>query len=382
MLIELEITRIVPPAQGLGHYRGKAVFVPGTAVGDRLEAVVVREKKDYLVAEMHRLLQASPDRVEAPCPYVNQCGGCDLMHLAYPQQLALKTEMLGRALAEARLEARAELIPSPQPLGFRYRCQWTWQQGKLGYLARNSHRLIPVDRCPILSAGLNQQFERVSRLFYPDGEFSLLESRLTHEIGVSCRQGRETFPVPGFPEWLVENYGFGELRLQAGLFAQSNPFVTELLIRRVVDRIQTDERVTELFCGCGTFTIPVAQKAARVIGYEISPPAVEAARQNIRLNRLTNVQCRVADTEKLRLDRETDCVLLDPPRTGLGRKIKTDLIAAGVKKIIYLSCNPATLIRDLVDLTRSDCYQVVEINGYDMYAQSSHLEVLAVLTGL
>ncbi|MCP4755743.1 MAG: class I SAM-dependent RNA methyltransferase [Proteobacteria bacterium] len=379
MTFDLEITKYVPPGDGFGLYQGKAVFVPGTAVGDVVRVRAVKEKKRFIAAVLEEVLSPSDERIEAPCPHAARCGGCSLMHLAYDDQIELKKKMLREVFGNHGLEISTEIVPSPQVYGFRYRAQLNYANGRLGFSPRKGGGIVEIPQCRILSPGIMGAVRTASQLNVADGECVLLESSANGGVAGSLLIGEETLALPRFPSQVEEDYGFGSVTLNAEGFAQSNPHITREISGALVEQCGDVKRVCELYCGCGTFSIPVASCVDELQGYDIGQGAVATARENARRNRLTNVRFKVGNLDRIGKLPNADTIMVDPPRKGLGRNAIQRIGRSKASRLFYISCNPSTLARDLEILRSRDGFHVSKVTGYDMYCHSTHLEVLAVL---
>ncbi len=379
MLFEVEITKYVPPGDGFAIHNDKAVFVPASAVGDVVNVYAVKEKNKFIIAAIKNIVSPSPDRIDANCPHYLLCGGCSLMHLSYRNQLDLKKQMLVELFANYNLEIKPDIIPSPEQDHFRYRTQLRCVEGKIGFSERNSNKVVEITDCRILSKGISEALKKLKNLGRRECEYMLLESAETGEVAVSIMEGRKTTSLPGFPSSLEENYGFGMVELHSDGFAQSNPLVTRLIVQRLLNECKETDLICELYCGCGTFSIPVALHTKALFGFDISASSINTAKKNAEQNKLRNTEFKSCNLEKESSLPEADTIIVDPPRKGLGKNILKQIGKSKAAKLIYISCNPATLARDIKVLRDSAGFDVSAVTGYDMYCHSTHLEVFAVL---
>ncbi len=379
MQFDLEITKYIPPGDGFGIHEGRAVFVPATAIGDVVRVYAVKEKKRFIIAVLKEVLTPAPDRLEAPCPHYTQCGGCSLMHLGYEKQIELKTEMLREILNNHGIEIAAEIVPPSKRTAFRHRTQVRCELGRIGFSERGDNRVVDVPGCLILSPGILAAFNRISKLGAAKSEYLLLESSDSGAVAAAVFNEKHSVPLPGFPSSVEEDYGFGAIELPVCEFAQSNPFTTGQIVADLVGACEGAKRICELYCGCGTFSIPVALKANEFLGYDISKNSIKAAKKNAARHHLDNTVFKSGNLEKASRLPKVETIIVDPPRKGLGKNIIGQIGRSKASKLVYISCNPSTLARDLKSLRDRHGFRISRITGYDMYCHSTHLEVFAVL---
>ena len=380
MTFELEITKVVPPGDGFGIHRNKAVFVPAATTGDVVRVSAVKETKEVIFAALEEVLQAAPDRIEAPCPHYMQCGGCSLMHLSYEHQLALKKQMLVETFASHQFQIDPEVVPSPQSTGFRYRSQLQIRSGEVGFSRRKGNQIVHPAECQILSPGLMEALPKMATLQVADGECLLLESFAEGTVSGVLELGAEQIPLPGYPDSIMENYGFGNMALPVAAFAQSNPYVTVKITEELLDFCRDAQQVVELYCGCGTFSMPVGARVESLIGYDSGELAIQTARENAQQNHLEKIRFKTTNLDRLGKLPKADTIIVDPPRKGMGKRVTQLIGRSKAKAILYISCNPATQSRDINLLHKDHGFTLTHIAGYDMYCHSTHLETVAVLT--
>src|SRR5687768_1095252 len=384
MFLEVEIERILPGGYGLAHAEGKTVFVSLAAPGDRLRVRVDREQGNLLFASIETILVASPDRIEPPCPYFGRCGGCDFQQLTYEKQLAAKAEIIRDCLHRiARLGHVPEIVVTPSPRDWSYRMRAMWQidqaERTIGYYERGSRRVCDVAHCAVLMPELEETLERVRATdwqeFPPD---------LKHLDVVAGENG--VWLAPAFAEFETteleltirgERYGYN-----AESFFQINPGLLEPLIEFALHDV-SGETAIDLYCGVGLFTLPLARRFKQVIGVEANPKATRFARRNLQRAGLANA--RVINTSVVEWIRSSaarsaavDFVLLDPPRAGAESVVINRIIDFRAPRVSYVSCDPATLARDLKKLIAGG-YEIESLVAYDLFPQTHHVETVVRL---
>jgi 23S rRNA (uracil1939-C5)-methyltransferase len=419
--MEVDVEKVIYGGDGLARHGRRVLLIAGAVPGDRLRVKMTCEKADYARAEITEIVVPSPDRRPAPCPYYGRCGGCQLQHLRYEAQLCAKVAMIKESLARiAGLSWTDEIriIPSEE---FHYRLRAelkvdaTGDRVRLGYYQPSSHILCEVDQCPLLSPALNQALSQLR--CYPAEAFTgvraiaLAQSEEGHVAVHPPLRFSPTAPLPGdsragssgaFVEsasvssptaattrheplssreviWRVGGYIYG---FDVRTFFQANRFLLSELLDLVVAG-EEGERALDLFCGVGFFTMPLADRFALVLGIDSDARAIEHARRNAQMNRLSHCRFEAAPVEawlSARASQVTgfDLVVLDPPRRGLTRKMVDALIRMQPRRITYVSCNPSTLARDLKWLLDGR-YALVSVTALDLFPQTFHIETVVRL---
>lgn len=420
-MIEVEVEKVVYGGDGLARHGGRVLLIPGAAPGDRLRVKIITEKADYARAEIAEIVAPSPDRRPAPCPYYGRCGGCQLQHLRYEAQLRAKVAMVKESLARiAGLHWTDEIriIPSEE---FHYRLRAevkvdaTGDRVRLGYYQPSSHILCEVDRCPLLSPALNQTLSQLR--CYPAEAFAgvrAIDLAQSEEGRVAVHPPPRSFPTGTLPGgssaessgpvvesasvssltptaerqelfspreliWRVGGYIYG---FDVRTFFQANRFLLSELLDLVIAG-EEGERALDLFCGVGFFTLPLADRFALVLGIDSDARAIAHARRNARMNRLSRCRFEAAPVEAWLLAHLSemvgcDLVVLDPPRTGLTRNAGEALAHMQPRRIIYVSCNPTTLARDVKRLLQHG-YDIASITALDLFPQTFHVETVVRL---
>ncbi|MEW5724109.1 MAG: class I SAM-dependent RNA methyltransferase [Thermodesulfobacteriota bacterium] len=422
--VRLTVEKMAAGGLGLARWEGRAVLLPGVLPGEEVWAEVGRVKPDLAWAEVLEVARPSPDRREPACPLYGRCGGCRLMHATYQVQPNLKAgpvfESLGR---------KGEIKPSPWSLFYRdrVRLQAARLGGRLtlGFHAPGSRRLVPVGFCFQLHPRLNLRLPalaewagRMSDFENAPTGFNVLVGRLDEGLAITVELPGP--PSPGLTRTILEGPAAPEpagilfqvrerpfrtgtrlednrrptilelddppLRLRAGpgVFTQVNGSVNEMMVRDAVAlaREMKPAAVLDLYAGLGNFALALAPAAGRVVAVEENPVSVEAARRNARENGMVNVVLVRGDAgralrEMAGRGERFDLVVLDPPRAG-AKGLGPHLARLGAKTILYFSCHPAAMARDLAEL-RSFGYTPAGLTAYDMFPQTAHLEVAARL---
>ena len=380
--LELTVERLATGGDGVGRAPdGRVAFIPFTAPGDRLRVRTTEVRRRYLRASVIEVIAPGPARVEPVCPVFGRCGGCSWQHLRYAAQLEAKEGILRDALLRigklASVPERIEMRRSPAAYGYRSRARVVVEEAGVGFRRRRSRALCATPRCPILVPALDATLSELDRkpqlargawgewelAAGDDGEVSLLGPD-----GERLGEKRTRIRIAG-----------DELAISAGVFSQANLALRTGLADAVHEAAGEGELALELFAGAGFLTLGLARRFRRVVAIESNPRAVRDLRDNLRAARIDSVEVRCVPVEDalggapLR-DLRPDVVVLDPPRTGLPRGVASALAAA---KLVYLSCDPATLARDLASL-ESRGFRLTQVTGFDLFPQTPHVEALAV----
>jgi len=392
---EVEIVSIAYGGEGIVRIEGFVFFVPDVITGEKVRMRVTEIKRSFGKGEALQIIEASPHRVEPPCPVYGQCGGCQYQHIQYEETLRIKEnqlkETLGRigGIQEESLFQR--IIPSPQPYGYRSSITLKAKQVsdgfQLGYVARDNKSFIPILGCPIASPKINQNLKSISESL-PDQELSAL----IREITVKEGKGKVLFyPHYRKPYQFKTKdrlfFDFQGLSVGYGLnsFFQINQGLIPKIIRILREYLspRPGEKLFDLYAGSGIFSLGLANDFYQVIALEESKEAVRCFQENIQQNGIKNVvACRGKVEERLKPLFEEhkgklQSVLLDPPREGLQSAVIPTLKNLDFRKMIYISCEPSTLARDLKLL--KEIYSLKKIFPLDMFPQTKHIETIVLL---
>jgi 23S rRNA (uracil1939-C5)-methyltransferase len=403
---EVCVETVGADGDGIAHANGRALRVPGGLPGERVRLTVV--DRSPLVEPLTR----SPERVEPACPVFDHCGGCTLQHASPTLQRDLRLAALRRALPASLRELPVEWRPAPAAWGWRTRARLAWESDgiavRLGHRARRSHRVTDTRACPVLAPALEASLPAVAAALARirgQGEVALalgrdgspvasvhvargaLDAR-AYTVGEALRAqgfagavlwGESPTPltVVGDPAPVTVGGDGSPLVLAPDGFAQANAGFNPALAGEVLARARaTGRKVLELYAGAGNFTVALAPAAAAVVAVESDRGATRALRENLRARGIDNVTVRDEPAERC-ADVRADVVVLDPPRTG-ARAVCEALAARPVAKtVVYVSCDPATLGRDLAALLPR--YRVTSLTAFEMFPHTAHVEVVAAL---
>jgi 23S rRNA (uracil1939-C5)-methyltransferase len=416
-VIELQITALSHAGEGIGRAEGRALFVPFALPGETVRAAIVEEKKNFARARLLEIVTPSPERVTPRCPHYFTplsdaagagegpevglaCGGCQLQHLAYPAQLRFKQQTVIEQLRKVGGFADPPVrptLPAPEPFNYRNHAQFALTpEGRLGFRAAASQRIVPVTECHLLAPPLAELFGQIDLEALPgldgltlragaDDRLVIFESEtdapdLEVELPVSAavlRPDGSTATLAG-ADYLIEVVNGRPFKVSAGSFFQVNTAQAQRMVGLVLEGLALagGETVLDLYCGVGLFSAFIAPLAAHVVGMEAFEPAVNDAAVN--LDEFDNIEIYAAAAEwgLPALTTRFDAVVLDPPRAGCAPEVMDALAASGAARLVYVSCDPATFARDAKRLAAGG-YTLEWVQPLDMFPQTYHVECVA-----
>jgi 23S rRNA (uracil1939-C5)-methyltransferase/tRNA (uracil-5-)-methyltransferase len=377
--IELEITTLTNMGQGLGRVDGWVVMVPFALPGELIRARVYRNDKNFSEADLVSVLRPSPHRVEPRCPLFGACGGCQYQHLAYAEQLQWKRRQVEELLHHmAKVEFPvAPVMASPREYGYRSKITPHFEADvkEIGFLrAGRRKELVDVPRCEIATDAINAALDR-ERAAVRSRRWKRGATLLLRDVSSGNQHTVLTDPNAS----ALAHVGPLSFEFLAGDFFQNNPFILEAFVTYAVQQAkQSGARfLVDAYCGSGLFSLFAAREFETVTGIEISATAVERARANAARNGLSNCTFTAGSAEaifeNITLPAGETAVLIDPPRRGSDEVFLTQLFRYAPRVIVYVSCNPATQMRDLRHLLDAG-YQLTAVQPFDLFPQTKHLE--------
>jgi len=357
-VVDLKIEDIAFGGKGVAREQGKAVFVPYTIEQELVSAEIVREKKQFAEAELVNVTRSSPNRVAPPCPYFGRCGGCAYQHIDYEHQLAIKWRQVRDALqriGKLKDVPMRPIVPSPRQYGYRNRITVHAQDEVIGFFRRDSHRLIDVECCPISRDEVNH---------------ALAELREQKHV----RDGHYTLRAGSEPR----------------IFSQVNDEVAQALRDLIVGLVPANQDLLiDAYCGAGFFAKALLDKFERVIGIDWDRFAIAAAKKNAseketyiagdvegEITRSDGFVAVKGETRRLEGHRSMT-LIIDPPATGLSEGVRAAIMDLAPETLIYVSCNPPTLARDLKNLREK--FAIESVTPFDMFPQTAEIEVVVHL---
>lgn len=440
--IELTIDALTSEGSGVGRYNGLAVFVRGTVPQDKIIAHIIKRSKNYAIGIIDKILQPSPERIESDCPYSKKCGGCSFRHMTYDEELKYKKSRVQDALNRiGHLDIKVDEIIGADDLShYRNKAQYPVDisDGEMfaGFYAYKSHRIIPCADCKLQPAEFEKGLEAFAKwiesenitsyneqtgkglmrhIYFrkgfatgevmacavingnsiPNGELlvSLLREKVDGLTSVAVNinkektnviLGKETSIIWG-EKYIRDSLLGKDFLISPNSFYQVNHNQCEKLYAKAKDfaGLIGTETVLDLYCGVGTIGLTMAENVKQLVGIEIIPQAIENAKENAKINHITNAQFICADAPKgaeilKKQGVNPDIIILDPPRKGCGKSLFDTIEQLSPKKIVYVSCDSATLARDLAILKEKG-YEAKKVSAVDMFPRTPHVECVTLI---
>ncbi|MDP6606146.1 MAG: class I SAM-dependent RNA methyltransferase [Dehalococcoidia bacterium] len=389
--IELELTGFAPGGKAVGHAPdGRVAFVEYGLPGEHVVAHVTEEHPSFLEARTTAVREPSPHRIEPRCQYFGRCGGCQLQHVQYEQQLRLKTAVVREQLERIggfEQPPLREMIGMDEPWAYRNHMRFTARlEGYVGFMERGTHRFLRVEHCPIAVDRINGVLEAVQDATTGTRQIAIRAGELSDDLLVQptlqWRDGHDEALESG-QTWYSERLLGRDFRISAAAFFQVNTRQAERLARLVIERVEAakPEVAVDAYSGVGTFAALLAPSVPLVLAIEESAAAGADAEAN--LDGLDNVTMLVGRVEEMLPDLSPapDVVVIDPPRAGMRREVVEAMLTSAVRRLVYVSCDPATLSRDLRLLVDGG-FVLDEVQPVDMFPQTQHIECVTTLDRL
>ena len=392
--LELTLTGFASGGKAVAHAPdGRVVFVEYGIPGERVVAEITDEHAGYLEATAVQVLEASPHRVEAPCAYFGRCGGCQLQHIDYPEQLRLKTGVvrdqlvrIGKFDATFAASTVREMLGMDEPWGYRTHVRFTARRdGEVGFMQRGTHRFMRIDRCAIATDAVNRVLDAAQGRIMQAHQLTIRAGERTGDLMVQPKiQWRPGRPHPRGIESGQAHYTETLLgvtyRISGPAFFQVNTRQAERLVSLVIERVREAQPrvVIDAYAGVGTFAALLAPEVEQVVTIEESAAAGDDAEVN--LAPFANVTRVVEKVEAVLagMTPDPDVVVIDPPRAGILPEVVQAILDSTAKRVVYVSCDPGTLARDLRLLVDGG-FALREVQPVDMFPQTQHIECVSVL---
>lgn len=397
-VFEVKIERLDHQGRGICKVNDKITFVPNALIDEIVQIELIEKKKKYNVGRVINYIKKSNLRVNPICPYYELCGGCDLMHLSYEEQLNYKQDKIKNIFSkytDIDLTLIKDIVCDKE---YNYRNKGTFKvNDKIGYYRKNSHEIIPIDNCYLVSDKINEilvllnkyKLKNIREVIIKSSDNEILVIFKGEEIDkefIDILKEKVTGIVLFNKEYKVI-YGKGKIQNNIGeykflispeAFFQVNNNIAKKMYDKVSSYLNNENNVLDLYSGTGSIGIYVSKFAKKIISVEINKFASLDALENKKINNISNIDFICDDVANV-IDKfsNIDTVIVDPPRSGLDNKTIDYLKKIGSKNIIYVSCDPLTLARDIKFL--SDKYEVTEVTPFDMFPNTYHVECVCIL---
>ena len=386
--------------RGIAHINNKVVFIENALPEEVVEIKIINDKKSFSEAKVVKYLKLSKNRIESKCPYFEVCGGCNLLHLSYENTLTFKQNKIKNLLKKYKInyDKELEIVKNDNPFYYRNKVSLKIENGHLGYYEENTHKLLEIKECMMAKHSINEVIKNYQLLNLKDAKLTIrsnyndeiliiIETK-NKEYNIELAKLKEKVKLVGIIYNNITIYGenFFYERINGKLFKvsfdsffQVNECITSELFDLIKNNIDKDSIALDLYSGVGTLGIIAASKSKEVYSMEIIKNAVLNGITNAKLNQVNNIKFMLGDVSKTidKINFNFDTLIVDPPRKGLDKKTKEFILKHIPSKIIYISCDPNTLMRDLKEL--SNVYEINDFKIMDMFSYTYHVESFCVL---
>lgn len=395
--MQVKIEKYDDLGRGIAYLNGKVLFVPKTVPGDIVEIAVINDKKNFSECQVLKYIEYSPERINSSCPYFDSCGGCDFLNVKYENSLNYKVNKVKEIFNKNGISINPKVVFSSQNLFYRNKITLKVQNGKLGYFKNNSHDLVEIDKCIIASNAINSIIPYIKKFNILNGNVTirsnqneeiLLVIESYDNLNININEIKKNIKLVGIVinnrlfygvDFLNENINDLNYRISYDSFFQINPRVAQILFNTIDENIDVNDNVLDIYCGVGTLSLSAAKKAKQVVGIEIVKNAIFNAKFNAKINNIQNTEFILGDASNIKFSKYNNFnkVIVDPPRSGLTNSVISTILKINPEEIIYVSCDPQTLVRDIKILSAN--YVIKDSFVLDMFCYSYHVETIVIL---
>lgn len=400
MYTDIEIKALDHFGRGLSYINNKIVFIPNALIKERVDIKITTEKKKYSEARVVKYLNKSRNRINSICPYFGKCGGCHLLHMTYEGTIEFKSNKAKELIQKNKIDYnnKLEIIKSDKPCFYRNKVSLKIVEGSIGYYQEKTHDLVKIKECIVANPEINKVIENYQLLNIKNGSL-VIRCNSNQEVLLVIKSKEANYDIElGRLKEIVKLVGivyndktiYGEnffyeriygmlFKVSYNSFFQVNPFITKKLFELLESNIEKNTSVLDLYSGVGTLSLVASKKAREVLSVEVIQNAVLNGIFNAKINKRNHIQFMLGDVSKIveKIDKNFDTLIVDPPRSGLDKNTIMFIQNKKPKKIIYISCDVNTLMRDLKSL--ESLYQIKDYKILDMFSYSYHLESFVVL---
>ncbi len=395
--MNIEVIKFDNSGRGIGYLDNKIIFIPKSVPGDIVLVKITKDKKDYLEGSIVKIIKPSKLRKEAICPYFNLCGGCDLMHVSLTEELEYKLTKINDILRSKNIDYQVkDIIKSDREYAYRNKITLKVIKQKIGYYLSDSHELLEIKKCYLVNDAINNLITDLPKLSIINGEITIrcnyknelliiikstdtlsnIDYFITQHNIVGIIQNNKCIYGEDFFFTQIQDLLF---KVSYDAFFQVNDNMCEKLFNLIRENTLNQKKILDLYCGVGTLSLVAALNSDYTLGIEINENAIKDALINKVINKIDNAEFICSDTKNIlnQITNDYDVVILDPPRSGVDANVLKKIMEQKIKTIIYVSCNPFTLVRDLNILKEN--YIIKDIKLLDMFVWSEHVESFCVL---
>ena len=394
----LEIEKLDHQGRGISKINGKVIFIPNAYIGEIVEVEVIKDTKKYMEGKVIKYIKTNSDRIKYNCPYYHECGGCNIAHINYEKQLEFKKNTVIDIFKRyANLDINPNICESEDNIHYRNKVVLHVENNKKGFYKDETNELVPIDNCLLLNKKLNNVIDSFTKrldisefkeiLLRTNGEevlakFTSDNELLNTNIVLRDKEDKEGEDATKYikENAIIFNLGKYKYAVTSDSFFQVNTKQAIKLYDKVREYVAIEkvETALDLYCGTGTIGIYISDLCNRVIGVEVNKSSVTCANYNKLLNKIDNIEFIEGDVSTvINNEMNPDLIVVDPPRSGLDNKTISIIKQIKPKKLIYVSCNPMTLARDIQKL--SEEYKLNDIELFDMFPNTHHVESVCLL---
>lgn len=396
--MELEIVKFDHHGRGIGYLNGKIVFVDNALPGEKVKIECIRENAKYMEGKVTEYLNTSDRRLKSKCPFYEECGGCQLRHMSYEDTIDFKKNKVTDILKKyANVSPKIEVVKNDNKDLYRNKIEVRFSDGVMGYYKKRSHDLVEIDRCLNAEEAINSLLLSIDLIPVQNGTLTIkanyngeliLIIESDDEVNIDIDKLREKHKLVGII--LNEKVIFGAdhfieivddmfFKESYNSFFQVNRTINSKLFKLIEENIDEGSTVLDICSGVGTLSIVASKKAKEVYAIEIVENAVRDSLINARMNKRENIEFMLGDAFSTikKIDKQVDTILIDPPRSGLNREALEGILEKEAREIVYISCDPVTLARDLKVLMSK--YEIKKFYLLDMFSYTYHTENFVVL---
>ena len=394
----MKIERFDDLGRGISYINNKVTFIDKVVPEDIVEIELTKEKKKYNEAKLIKIIKPSPLRIDAKCPYFSKCGGCQFQNITYENTIKYKKEKIVNIFSKHKISIFPEVITNISPYNYRNKITLKVNNYKIGFYINKTHNLVEINKCLLANPAINASIPLIKEFNICNGEVTircnqnaeiLIVINSQDNLNIDITYLKSKIKLVGIvvnnKTYYCENSLFERMnnllfKISYDSFFQVNPFIASQLFQIIGDNIDSSDKVLDLYCGVGTLSLMAAKKAQKVLGIEVVPNAIINALFNARVNDLNNTQFVINDasTAISKIKPDFNKIIVDPPRSGLTKNIIDVLLKIKPDAIIYVSCDPQTLVRDFTLL--SSIYEIKKSYILDMFSYTYHIETILILT--
>lgn len=378
---------------GMAKIDNFVVFIKGVFKDEKVKVKIIKKEKHFAIGELVEVIKLSPKRINISCPYFYSCGGCNFLHIKEDEELSKKQDFINNLFSEYKVKQ----LESINSYNYRNKIVLHVNNGKLGFYQSNTNFLVEIDKCLLISDVMNKLINVLKNFNLKElNKIMIRETYYTKEILLSFYGNLNNDDLNNLSEFNIksiylndklikynksikEKIGNLEFNIGNNSFFQVNTLCMEKLYQKIKEYAGNGETLLDLYCGTGTIGMFLNDNFKKVLGVEIVKEAIDNANKNKKINNIENIEFICGDA-KIVKDKSFSCVVVDPPRNGLSKSVIDNLKTINTKKIIYVSCNPKTLKRDLKLLEEK--YKVLEITPFNMFPRTNDVECVCLLSSI